>query len=89
MRYAHLMVHSRPFAVATAFSAKLNEALDEAANALRACSEELVHELRAATAETRANLDTHFVPILELCMLVLGEEEATLIRRRARVPANA
>jgi hypothetical protein len=88
-RYAHLMVHCRPFAVATAFSAKLNEAVTEAATALRACGDELVRELRVATAETRPNLDAHFAPILELCTLVLGEEEATMMSRRARVPANA
>jgi hypothetical protein len=29
------------------------------------------------------------MPMLELCALVLGEEEATLIHRRARVPADA
>ena len=89
MRYAHLMVHSRPFAVAAAFSAKLNEAFDETANALRTYGEEMLRELRAATGETRANIDAHFEPMLELCALVLGEEETTLLRRRARVPAIA
>ena len=89
-RYAHLMVHSRPFAAVTAFNAKLNEAFEETADALRSCSEDLVRELRAATtAETRAHLEAHFMPMLELCALVLGEEEATLIHRRARVPADA
>jgi hypothetical protein len=88
-RYAHLMVHSRPFAEATAFSAKLNEAFDETANALRTHGEEMVRAFRAGTAETHANLDVHFEPMLELCALVLGEEEAALIRRRARLPAVA
>jgi hypothetical protein len=31
----------------------------------------------------------HFVPMLELCALVLGEEEAALMSRRARVTAAA
>jgi hypothetical protein len=88
-RYAHLMVHCRPFAEATAFSAKLNEAFDETANALRTHGEEMVRELRAASWETRAGLDVHFVPMLELCALVLGEEEAALMGRRARVTAAA
>jgi hypothetical protein len=88
-RYAHLMVHSRPFAEATAFSAKLKAAFDETANALRTHGEEMVREYRAATVEARANLDVHFEPMLELCTLVLGEQEAALIRRRARVPAAA
>jgi hypothetical protein len=88
-RYAHLMVHCRPFADFTAFSAKLKEAFDETANALRTHGEEMVREYRAASAETRANLDVHFEPMLELCVLVLGEEETALIRRRARLPAVA
>jgi hypothetical protein len=88
-RYAHLMVHSRPFADATAFSAKLKEAFDETANALRTYGEAMLRELRATTAETRADVDVHFEPMLELCALVLGEEETGLIRRRARVPAAA
>jgi hypothetical protein len=83
------MVHSRPFADAAAFSAKLNAAFDETANALRTYGEEMVREFRAATAETRAHLDVHLEPMLELCVLVLGEAEAGLIRRRARVPAVA
>jgi hypothetical protein len=49
----------------------------------------MLREFRAATAETRAHLDAHFEPMLELCALVLGEEETGLIRRRARVPAAA
>jgi hypothetical protein len=88
-RYAHLMVHSRPFADATAFSARLNEAFDETANALRTYGEAMLREFRATTAETRAPLDVHFEPMLELCALVLGEEETGLLRRRARVPAAA
>lgn len=88
-RYAHLMVHSRPFAEAAAFSAKLNEAFDETANALRTHGEEMVRELRAATPQTRGHVDVHFEPMLELCALVLGEEEAKLIRRRGHVPAVA
>jgi hypothetical protein len=74
-------------AEATAFSAKLKEAFDETANALHPRRREGV--FRAGTAETHVNLDVHFEPMLELCALVLGEEEAALIRRRARVPAAA
>ena len=83
------MVHSRPFAEATAFSARLKESFDEAANALRTYGEEMVREFRAAIPETRAHLDVHFEPMLELCALVLGEAETGLLRRRARVPAAA
>ena len=89
MRYAHLMVHSRPFAVAAAFSAKLNEAFDETASMLRTYGEDILRDLRGATGETRTNIDAHFEPMLALCALVLGEQETALLRRRARVSANA
>jgi hypothetical protein len=89
MRYAQLMRHSRPFAVAAAFSAKLNETSDETASALRTHSEDILRELRAAIPETRANVEAHWAQILELCALVLGDEETDLLRRRARVPAGA
>jgi hypothetical protein len=86
MRYVHLMVHSRPFAVAAAFSAKLNETIDEIANALRTHSEDILRDLRAAAPETRANREAYWALTLELCTLVLGEEETDFLRRRARVP---
>jgi len=89
MRYARLMRHSKPFAVAAAFNAKLNETIDETANVLRTGSEDILRELRVAAPETRANVDAYLTWTLELCMLVLGEEETDLLRRRARVPASA
>ena len=82
-------MRSRPFAAAAAFNARLNEAFDETASTLRTHGDEMVRELRAAPSEMRANLDVHFVPMLELCTLVLGAEEAALIRRRARMTAAA
>jgi hypothetical protein len=87
MRDAHLIVHSKPFAVAAAFSAKLNETIDEIADALRTHSEDILRELRAGTPETRANREAYWALMLELCTLVLGEEETDFLRRRARVPA--
>jgi hypothetical protein len=89
MRYAQLMRHSKPFAVAASFSAKLNETIDETASVLRTHSEDILRELRAAAPETRATIDLHWAQMLELCALVLGEEETALLRRRARVPAAA
>jgi hypothetical protein len=89
MRYALLMRHSKPFAVAAAFNAKLNETIDETAIVLRTYSEDLLRELRAAVPETSANVDSYWALTLELCTLVLGEEETALLRRRARVPTSA
>ena len=87
-RYAHLMVHCRPFAVAASFSAKLNETLEETGAALRSYAEDALRELRAATPENRVNMEANFTTLLDLCTLVLGEEETDLLRRRARVPAS-
>jgi len=89
MRYAQLMVHSRPFAVAAAFNAKLTEAFDQTAASLRTYGEDILRELRAAPAEKRTNVDAHFAVVLQLCTLVLGQEETDFLRRRARVPATA
>jgi hypothetical protein len=48
-----------------------------------------LRELRAATPETRSNIDEYWALTLQLCALVLGEEETALLRRRARVPASS
>jgi hypothetical protein len=89
MRYGHLMIHSRPFAVAAAFNAKLAETIDETADALRSYSEDLLRELRASAPEARASLEAHLKVFLDLCTLVLGEEETEILRRRSRMPAHA
>jgi hypothetical protein len=85
MRYAHLMVHSRPFAVAAAFSAKLKEAWDETAGALRSYNEDILRELRAASPDKRVTVEQHFSNALAICKLVLGDDEADFLRRRSKV----
>ncbi len=87
MRYAHLMVHSRPFSVAAAFSATLNDAIDETTLALRTHAEDVVRELRVVPRELRAHAEAHLAVTLNLCELVLGAEETDFLRRRARVSA--
>jgi hypothetical protein len=89
MRYANLIVHSKPFSVAAAFSAKLRETVDELSEVLRTYAEDLVKELRAGPSETRAHMEEHWALVLSLCALVLGEPETDLLRRRAKVPASA
>ena len=89
MRYSHLMVHSRPFAVAAAFNAKLAETIDQTANGLRSYGEDLLRELRTGAPETRASLEAHLKVFLDLSGLVLGDEETELLRRRSRVPTPA
>ena len=89
LRFAHLMVHSRPFAVAAAFSAKLNEAMEETANTLRSYNEDILREVRTAPPEHRTNVDKHFANALDICKLILGEDEADFLRRRAKVTVGA
>jgi hypothetical protein len=89
MRYANLMAHSKPFAVAAAFSAKLRETVDEISEALRTYAEDLIRELRAGPSETRTHMEEHWALVMSLCSLVLGEQETDLLRRRAKVPTTA
>jgi hypothetical protein len=87
VRYARVLAHAKPFAVAAAFNAKLGAALEQIVAVLRSMGEELLGELQAARPGTHA--DEYFAVLLELCTLLLGEEEATLLRRRARIRAHA
>jgi hypothetical protein len=89
LRYAKLAMRARPYAAAGAFSARLNETLDEISAALRAAAEDILRELRAATPDARLAVEQHFATVLALCAQVLGETETNFLRRRARVPANA
>jgi hypothetical protein len=87
MRYAQLVAHSRPFAVAGAFSARLMKVTDETTLALRTYAEDILSELRATTPEARQRAQEHLSVMLSLCELVLGEGETDFLRRRARVTA--
>jgi hypothetical protein len=89
MRYANLIVHSKPFSVAAAFSARLKETVDELSEILRTYAEDLIRELRAGPSDTRAHIEEHWALVISLCALILGEQETDLLRRRARVPVTA
>ncbi len=86
-RYAQLIAHSRPFAVAGAFSARLMKVTDETALALRTYAEDILTELRATAPDARLRAGEHLKVMLSLCELVLGDSETDFLRRRARVPA--
>jgi hypothetical protein len=49
----------------------------------------MLREVRAVLPETHPNMEANWELMLELCALVLGEEETDLLRRRARVPVHA
>jgi len=89
MRYAHVIAHSRPYSVAAAFRAKLDEVWDETANTLRSYNEDILRELRAAPEGTRKIVEQHFANALAICELILGEEEAEFLRRRSRVGSES
>jgi hypothetical protein len=75
--------------VAAAFNARLAEVVEEVTIALRSYSEDLLREVRAASPDGRSNAEAHFTVMLELSKLILGEEEADFLRRRARVAVGA
>ena len=81
-RYAALLALCRHNAANAAFGAAMNDALDEVAPALRTFAEDVLAELRAAQPEARAAIEAYLELALKLCTLLLGEEEADLIRRR-------
>lgn len=85
MRYACLIAHTKPFAVAASFNAKLGDVTEKAATELRAVAEELLEATRAADKATFA--EQYFEIAADLCSQVLGAEDAELLRRRARVAA--
>ncbi len=89
MRYANLVAHSRPFAIAAAFNAKLAEVAEALSVELRSYSEDLLRELRAASPDARSTAEAHFTVMLDLSKLILGDEEADFLRRRARVAVGA
>jgi hypothetical protein len=87
LRFARMLVHSRPFSMAAAFSARLNEVVDELSAELRSFSEDMLREMRSADVEHRDRAHRYFEVTVEISGLVLGEEEADFLRRRGRVAA--
>ena len=51
---------------------------------LRSYSEDILKELRTVTGDKRVITDAYFHLVAELSALVFGQEEADLLRRRAR-----
>jgi len=87
MRFACLMAHAKPYAVAASFSAKLSDAMDRAGNDLRPIAEELLEATRVPELERQVFAEQFFEITADLCVQILGAEEAELLRRRARVAA--
>jgi hypothetical protein len=50
---------------------------------LRRYADDIAREVRANAPETRANVEAHLAAALELFNIVLGKEEAYLLRRNS------
>ena len=81
------MAHAKPYAVAASFSAKLSDAMDRAGNDLRPLAEELLEASRVPELERQVFAEQFFEIAADLCVQILGAEDAELLRRRARVAA--
>jgi hypothetical protein len=89
LNYAKLVAGTRHFAAAGSFAAKQSTALDETGNHLRRYVEDAVRELRGASGEKRATIESQLQYCAELAAFLIGGEEAELIRRRVRAAQSA
>ncbi len=82
-KFSQLLVHCRPLAQPLGFDAEFRPALDETISALRRYGEDIAREIRASTSETRDLAEAHLRVALELFAIVLGKQEADLLRRNS------
>jgi hypothetical protein len=83
MRYACLIAHAKPFAVAGAFGEKLQDALAAVAGELKPLSEALLESVRFAQ-EKKIFADQYFEIAADLCAQIIGADDADTLRARAR-----
>jgi len=91
LAYVRLVSGCRTFAPAASFGASNKEAADEISIMLRSYVEDLLKELRTVAGDKRINAEAYFHLAVEMAALLFGQEEADLLRRRARaaIPAAA
>jgi hypothetical protein len=89
LRYARLMDGCRRLAAAASFGAKLQDAMDEAAQTLRSYNEDVVKELRTASGPRRAVAESQFELVAELTSLLFSAEEAEFLRRRGKAAVSS
>ncbi|HEY2032090.1 MAG TPA: hypothetical protein VGH02_00235 [Rhizomicrobium sp.] len=91
LAYVRLVSGCRTFAPAASFGASNKEAADEISTMLTGYVEDLLKELRAVTGDKRTNAEAYFHLAVEMAALLFSQEEADLLRRRARaaLPATA
>jgi hypothetical protein len=82
LRYARLVTGSRIFAAAASFGAKQHATSDELCGLLKRYNEDM---LKALKAEPRnETVTSQFQFCTEMTTILFSEEEAELLRRRAR-----
>jgi hypothetical protein len=89
LRYAHLVIGCKPFAVAGSFGASVKKAEEEMCQMLRNYNEDVIRELRGADDKKRAGVESQFENVVKLTSVLFSAEEADLLRRRGRAALGA
>jgi hypothetical protein len=87
LRYARLVAGSRNFAAAASFAAKQKTIYEDLCTALQRYNEDLVKALKAEPQNAVAGGQFQFCA--ELTAILFSDEEAELLRRRARAAQSA
>ncbi len=87
VRYARLVAGSRNFAAAASFAAKQKAIYEDLCTSLKRYNEDLVRALKADPQHAVANAQLQLCA--ELAAILFSEEEAELLRRRARAAQSA
>jgi hypothetical protein len=88
-KYAQLVSGSRHFAAAASFAAKQKTASEEVCTLLRRYNEDLIKELKARNPERAAVVQAQFELCADLTAMLFSEEEAELLKRRAKAAQAA
>ncbi|MFO1249098.1 MAG: hypothetical protein U1E93_13000 [Alphaproteobacteria bacterium] len=86
-RYARLVAGSRNFAAAASFAAKQKTIYEDLCTSLKRYNDDLVRALKADPQHAVANAQLQLCA--ELSAILFSEEEAELLRRRARAAQSA
>lgn len=87
VRYARLVAGSRNFAAAASFAAKQKAIYEDLCTSLKRYNEDLVKALKADPQHAVANAQLQLCA--ELSAILFSEQEAELLRRRARAAQSA
>ena len=87
VRYARLVAGSRNFAAAASFAAKQKAIYEDLCTSLKRYNEDLVKALKADPQHAVANAQLQLCA--ELSAILFSDEEAELLRRRARAAQSA